>query len=78
MLLLDSAALVSAAVAAVRTLDTLVADDVELLGEVHRLVGKAVELTGGSVPAVGSLGWWQAGPLPRLAGLPMLAGRADR
>ncbi len=48
-------------------------EDLPLFAEVHRLVGRAVELAGGSVPAVGSPQWWSAEPVARLAGLLVLA-----
>lgn len=50
-------------------------DELRLLVEVHRMVGKAIELAGGSVPAVGSPQWWDADPLARIAGLLVLAER---
>lgn len=76
MCLLGRSAAVPAAVAAVTTVDTTTVNDVELLAEAHRLVGKAAELAGGFVPGVGTAAWWDAGPLPRLAGLLVLAERA--
>jgi hypothetical protein len=48
-------------------------DELMLLAEVHRLVGKVIELAGGSVPPVGTPAWWSAEPTSRIAGLLVLA-----
>jgi hypothetical protein len=61
------------AVAVSSGLDHLDYEDVELLAEVHRLVGEVIKLAGGSVPAVGSPAWWSAGPMVRIASLLLLA-----
>lgn len=47
-------------------------EDLQLFAEVHRLIAKAVELAGGSVPQVGSPRWWDAAPLVKLAALLVL------
>lgn len=44
-------------------------DELQLLAEVNRLVDKAAELAGGSVPAVGTPAWWDAEPMARIAAL---------
>jgi hypothetical protein len=53
--------------------ETVGYEELPLLAEVHRMVGKAVALAGGSVPPVGSTAWWSAGPVSRIAGLLVLA-----
>lgn len=60
------------AVVAVIDVSAIDYDELELLGEVHRMVGKARELAG-SAPAVGSPQWWDAEPMARIAGLLVLA-----
>lgn len=54
-------------------LDHLDYDDVEALGEVHRLVTKVIKLAGGSVPPVGSAAWWSAPDAAKVASLLVLA-----
>ncbi len=55
--------------------ETVRYEELPLLVEVHRLVGRAVEMAGGPVPPVGSPQWWSAAPMARLAGLLVLAER---
>lgn len=57
------------AVVTVNGLNHLDFEDLEFLDEVRRLVAKAVELAGGSVPPAGSPRWWDAPPVARLASL---------
>lgn len=48
-----------------------------LVTEVHRITDRVAMLAGGgAIPAPGSPRWWAAGPLPRLAGLLVLAEQA--
>lgn len=61
------------AVTAVEQHGPLDYDDEQLRDEVHQLVSKAVALAGGSAPAVGTPAWRSAEPLPRIAGLLVLA-----